>query len=146
MTEISGYEAVKQVAQEDADWLEVIWACLEWTMEQMEKGQPVPFARATISHRLGRPSPRLIWLVKRRVIVQLFTTSNEPRAYYQLRDPEGVGRALREVEHGVANDKPCEACNGTGEAAAPTAYTKPKDSEMVHCEVCGATGRVPADE
>jgi hypothetical protein len=98
--DISGYEAVKQVAEEDAEWLDVIRACLDWTMEQMEKGDQVPFTRATISSRLGRPLPRLTWLVKRHVMVQLFTSRNEPRDYYQLRDPEGVGRALRELGHG----------------------------------------------
>jgi hypothetical protein len=100
MTEISGYEAVKRVAEEDAEWLEVIRACLEWTIEQMDNSRPVPFTRAAMSFRVGRPLPRLTWLVKRHVIVQLFTTGNEPRDYYQLRDPEGVGRALRELGHG----------------------------------------------
>jgi hypothetical protein len=98
MTEMSGYEAVKLVAQEDAQWLDVIRACLEWTMEQMEQGHQIPLTRATISSRVGRPVPRLIWLVKRHVIVQLFPAGNEPRACYQLRDPEGVGRALRELD------------------------------------------------
>jgi hypothetical protein len=100
MTEISGYQAVREVAEEDAEWLDVIRACLEWTLEQSEASQPVEFTRAAISFRVGRPLPRLTWLVERHVIVQLFASGNEPRDYYQLRDPEGVGRALRELGHG----------------------------------------------
>jgi hypothetical protein len=88
MTEISPCEAVKQVAQEDAEWLEVIRACLEWTVEQMQEGQLVPFTSATISYRLGRPLPRLTWLVNRHVIVRSFATREGGRDYYQLRDPE----------------------------------------------------------
>jgi hypothetical protein len=45
-----------------------------------------------------------------------------------------------------ATDKPCEACDGTGRAAAPTPYTNAQDSQMVPCEVCDGTGRIPAED
>jgi DnaJ-class molecular chaperone len=45
-----------------------------------------------------------------------------------------------------AKDKPCEACNGTGQVDAPTPYTRPTGLEKVPCEVCGGTGRVPVED
>jgi hypothetical protein len=62
----------------------------------------------------------------------------------RLRMVAGVAGSLARSTHLtlVAATIPCEACGGTGEAAAPTPFTASESADHVACEECEGTGRV----
>jgi hypothetical protein len=87
----SGYIAVKIFAKEHPDWLDVVRACYD------EAAETEQFAGTWVFLRLGRWFPSLRTLAGSGILEKVRTTQGGRRAYYQMPDREGVGRALHEL-------------------------------------------------
>jgi hypothetical protein len=88
-----GYEAVKRLAQERPDFLEAVKGCYE-------EPEGREFAGKWIVKRLTRGPTSLGPLARRGILESVRTRRGGRRAYYRVRDREGVGRALRELDLG----------------------------------------------
>jgi hypothetical protein len=93
MSALSGYAAVKTLGSEDPCWLPVVRECYRWTTTNGER-----FARSWIVQNTGQWFPNLKPLVSRGILEKLSTTRGGSRAYYRLIDPNGVARALTELQ------------------------------------------------
>jgi len=92
---LSGYNAVKRLARERPDWLQIVAACLQEAKET--KGE---FAGAWVlakANKMGiRWFPNLRLLVGYGILKHEDTTRGGRRAYYTMPDAEGVEKALKE--------------------------------------------------
>jgi hypothetical protein len=87
----SVYRAVKVLAREHPQWLDVVKACHEEAAEVDE------FAGAWVVRRLGRWIPSLRILARYGILEKVDTSRGGRRAYYRMVDREEVGRALQEL-------------------------------------------------
>lgn len=97
MDEVSGYKAVKRMAQERPDLLLVVRLCLE-----MSKRTDNDFAGAWVFDRLkteGIKMPNLRSLSSYNIIKKTGGARGGTRAYYSMPDIEGVEKALKELQH-----------------------------------------------
>ena len=94
--EISGYKTVKRLAVERPDWLPIVRECLDFTKEYK-----ADFAGSWIFERVQRKSGKgfsnLRLLVSFGILKKEGTSRAGRRAYYTIVDPEGVERALDEL-------------------------------------------------
>lgn len=92
-----GYKAVKRLAVERPDWLPIVRECLNLSKEI--KGD---FAGAWVYKRVierGIKFSNLRLLTSFGILKKEDTSRGGRRAYYTLLDPEGVGYALKELNH-----------------------------------------------
>jgi hypothetical protein len=89
----SGYELTKKLAAENPDWMPVIKACYEFSAQFGNH-----FAGSWIYERAGIGwFPNLKPLVTCGILEKEYSTRGGRRGYYKLVDPEGTGRALRQL-------------------------------------------------
>jgi hypothetical protein len=88
---LSGGAAVKVLAREHPDWLDVVRASYE------EAGQSDRFAGAWVCQRLGRWVPSLRMLAAYGILEKVDTSRGGRRAYYRMPARQEVGKALREL-------------------------------------------------
>ena len=88
---LSSYSAVKVLASEHPEWLEIPRACYDVADEAEE------FAGTWVVNHLGRWFPSLRILARYGILEKVGTTRGGRRAYYRMVDREGVGTALREL-------------------------------------------------
>lgn len=89
---VSGYDAVRTIAKERPEWMDVVRASFQ------EAQTSERFAGAWVLERLGRWAPSLQMLTRYGVIEKDGeSTRGGRRAYYRMPDREGVARALREL-------------------------------------------------
>ena len=94
----SGYSAVKRLARERPTWLPIAEVCLEEARDT--KGE---FAGAWVLWRAKNKGitswfPNLRPLVSYGVLKHEDTTRGGRRAYYTMPDPDGVEKALKEID------------------------------------------------
>ena len=96
---VDGYNATMTVARDHADWLDRVDACHRYGTEQIDNGvADGRFAGAWILKRLGLSSPPLVPLVRWNILERVGdTTQGGHRAYYRVKDLEGIGRALHDL-------------------------------------------------
>lgn len=95
MSEISGYKAVKRMAQERPELCPVVRVCLD-----MAKHTDNDFAGAWVFDRLkvaGIKLPNLRPLSSYNIIKKTESARGGTRAYYSMPDIEGVEKALKEL-------------------------------------------------
>ena len=88
---LSPYAAVKVLARENPEWLDVVRACYDQAEETEE------FAGAWVRRRLGRWFPSLRILGRYGILEKVDVSRGGRRAYYRMPDREGVEKALREL-------------------------------------------------
>jgi hypothetical protein len=98
---MAGYESVTRVAQEHPNWLQTIRDCYEQLGRQEAEGGVDHTCVKWIAARSGRQPPNLGPLVRWGVltkkkwgVVSGVDLDVSGRAYYQMPDRRGVGRAL----------------------------------------------------
>jgi hypothetical protein len=87
----SAYRAVKVLARERPEWLDVVRACYD------EAAVTDEFAGAWVVKRLGRWFPSLRILGRYGILQKVDSSRGGRRAYYRMPDREEVGRALRDL-------------------------------------------------
>lgn len=88
---LSSCAAVKVLAREHPEWLDVVRACYNQAEETEE------FAGAWVRRRLGRWFPSLRTLAQYGILEKVDISRGGRRAYYRMPDREGVEKALREL-------------------------------------------------
>ena len=93
---ISGYNAVKILSVEKPNWLPMVKASLELAKENGE------FAGSWVLNRLKEIGinwfPGLRTLTAYKILERIDTSRGGRRAYYKMLDPDGVEKALKEIE------------------------------------------------
>lgn len=88
---LSSYIAVKAIANEHPEWLDVVRACYD------QAGQTQEFAGAWVCRRLGRWFPSLKMLARYGILEKVDTSRRGKRAYYRMPDREGVRNAFQDL-------------------------------------------------
>jgi hypothetical protein len=89
----SGYEATTRLAEENPEWMLVTKACYEFSVQFGNR-----FAGSWIFERAAAGwFPNLKPLVTRGILEKEYSTRGGRRGYYKLVDPEGTGRALKQL-------------------------------------------------
>ena len=84
--------AIKALALDHPDWLDVVQACYYQALETNE------FAGAWVLRRLGRWVPSLRMLASYGILEKVDTARGGRRAYYRMPNREEVGQALRDLK------------------------------------------------
>ncbi len=116
MQESPGYNAVKRLARERPNWLPVVEVCLEearyakghfagaWVLKRADDRGITLFPSSGLWASYGISKPARAWFPNLRLLVSYGilkhedTTRGGRRAYYTMPDPDGVERALRELD------------------------------------------------
>jgi len=92
------YAGVKRLGEERPDWIPIVKECLECAQEYKE------FAGRWVLIGLAEKRKEKVWkpglrtLVAYRILQKIRTTRGGRRAYYIMPDPEGVKKALQELD------------------------------------------------
>lgn len=102
----AGYNGVKRLAREHADWLPIVEVSLKcakqyqgefagkWVLEELNKDE---WPGLRFGNTRARWFPGLRTLVGYGILNHTDTTRGGRRAYYVMPDPQGVEKALREI-------------------------------------------------
>lgn len=97
----NGYKAVKRLAIERKEWIPIVNTVLEVYKNLQGIGNKDEVAGAWVFNRAkeqGLKFNNLRLLVSYAILQKEGTSRGGRRAYYSIIDPEGVERALRELE------------------------------------------------
>jgi len=92
------YSGVKRLSKERPDWIPIVKECLECAQEYKE------FAGSWVLTGLEEKRKEKVWkpglrtLVAYGILKKIRTTRGGRRAYYIMPDPEGVKKALQELD------------------------------------------------
>ena len=89
--------SITQILRANAEWGDVIRACVEWSVEEREAGKSGQFTRETVYYRLGRSSgegPKLTPLVRAGIIKRAWTNSRGQPYYELAQSPSDILSAL----------------------------------------------------
>jgi hypothetical protein len=88
----SGREAVIRASAEEALWLPIIRGCYEFARESGNH-----FSGKWISNKVGGWFPGLRRLVTLGILEKEYSNASGRKAYYRVKDLDGVGSALHEL-------------------------------------------------
>jgi hypothetical protein len=90
-TVVNGYDAVMRIARDHPAWLPSVRVCYQHPSAEF-KGQYI------LEKLNARPGPTLRPLEQWGVLERVRLVAGGHHAWYRLRDRDGVGRALRELQ------------------------------------------------